>query len=142
MANFRESFTSCSDPILSIREKMGAQLADVFLITRTWNGERVGDGQFTDAEIRIAPTPEIVDFSHDVRVTEAGAVKAGDLILKGVSRNKFPDELTLRTDTDDKRVEKLYTVGKHFYTVVNIRERLITWDIHIRKIRQDETERR
>lgn len=140
--NLRESLLKCSDSILGIREKMGAQLADVFLVTRTWSGERVGDGSFTDRVEKVSPTPQIVDLSHDVRVTEAGSVKAGDLILRGISRNKYPDEIKLRTDTGDKRIEKLYHIGEHFYRTINIKENLITWDIQVRKVRQDETERR
>ena len=140
--NIRKSLAKCSDAILGVREGMGAQLADVYLITRTWAGERVGDGPFRDVTQKISPTPEIVDYSHDVRVTEIGSVKAGDLILRGVSRNKYPEEATLRTDTGSRKVEKLYKIGEHFYRTVNIKENLITWDVQVRKIRQDETERR
>ncbi len=138
--NLRENLLKCSDKILGIREQIGAQLKDVSIITRTWSGRRPGDGTFSDEVLEVKPTPEIVDLSHDVRITNVGAVKAGDLILRGVSRNSFPDELVLRTDTTDKKVEKVYKVGKHFYHVVNIKENLITWDIQIRKIRFDRTE--
>lgn len=142
MSNLRESLSGCIDKILGIREQMGAELAEVTLITRSWSGERVGDGSFIDLKEKISPTPQIKDFSHDIRVTEAGSVKAGDLLLAGISINKYPDELKLRTDTGDKKVEKLYQVGKHFYRTIHIKENLVTWDVQIRKVRQDETERR
>lgn len=138
--NLRESLLKCSDKILSVRQDMGAQLADVYLITRTWTGERVGEGDFTDESVKMDPTPSIMDFSHDVRVTEAGAVKAGDLILTGVSLNKYPDEATLRTQTTAKNVQKMYKINSHYYHVVRIVERFLTWDIQLRKIRVDETE--
>lgn len=130
------------DKILGVRDDMGANIHEVYLIDRSWSGERVGDGQFIDNTDQILPTPCIKDYSHDVRISEAGAVKSGDLILTGISRNAYPDELTLRTDTVERSRQKLYKVGKHFYTVVHIKEKLVTWDIHLRKIRLDETEER
>ena len=142
MSSLRDCMLKCSEKILGLRDDMGAIIHEVFIIERTWSGERVGDGSFTDTQIQIKPTPQIMDYAHDVRGTESGFVKAGDLILKGISRSKYPNELTLRTDTDDKRIQRLYKVGEHFYHLVHIKEKFITWDVHIRKIRQDETERR
>lgn len=142
MSKLRECLLKGIDCVLSVREDMGAQIHDVYLIDRRWSGERVGDGQFSDSLEKISPTPSIKDYSHDVRVTNVGAVKAGDLIVTGISRNKYPDELRLRTDTEDRNHEKLYKVGKHFYTLVHIKENLVTWDIHLRKKRLDESERR
>lgn len=141
MSNFRESFTDCVDKILGIREEMGAQLADVFFVTRTWSGERTGDGDFSDTIEQMSPLPEIVDYSHDVRLQQAGTYKQGDLILRSVSRNQYPDEDKLRTDTLERNVEKFLKVGDHFYRTIHIKEKLVTWDIHVRKVAQDETER-
>lgn len=138
--NLRANLLKCSDKILSIREDMGAQLADVFIITRTWTGDRVGEGDFTDVSEKITPTPSIMDFSHDVRVTEAGAVKAGDLILTGVSLKLYPSEATLRTQTTAKNIQKMYKINSHYYHVVRIVERFVSWDIQLRKIRVDEAE--
>jgi len=138
--NIRTSLLKCVDKILGVRELIGATIQPVDLITRTWSGERVGDGSFTETTLPIKPDPCIVDVAHDLRLTESGAVKAGDLIIQSISRNKFPDELTLRTDTTSKKVQKIYKVGKHFYHLVHIKEQLVTWELHIRKIRFDETE--
>ena len=142
MSNIRESMLGCVDKILGIKDQIGAIIEEVHLVTRTWTGERVGDGDHTDVETQIIPTPCIKDFSHDVRTHEAGVVKSGDLILTGISRNKYTDELTLRTDTTDRSIEKLYHIGKHYYRLVHIKENLLTWDIHIRKVHFDENERR
>ena len=138
--NLRESLSGCIDKILGIREGMGAQLADVSLITRVWSGERVGDGDFSDSETKMSPMPGIQDFSHNIRVMEGGAVKAGDLILMGISRNKYPEEASLLTSTDDRNIEKFYKVGKHYYRAVHVKENLVTWDVHVRKVLMDETE--
>jgi hypothetical protein len=139
--NIRESLLRCTDKILETRENIGAQLADAYIITRTWSGERPGDGSFSDVESKIYPTPEIKDYSHDVRVQEAGAYKSGDLVLVGISRNQYPEEEPLRTDTTERNVEKFIKVGTHYYRTIHIKEKLVTWDLHIRKVAQDETER-
>lgn len=139
MKGLRESLSDCIDCVLSVRDDMGAALDDVSIIERTWAGERVGDGSFADVMTPLRPTPQIRDYSHDVRVSEAGSVKQGDLILVGISRNLYT-EPQLRTDVDAKNKEKLIKVGRHFYRTIHVKEKLVTWDIHIRKVNQDETE--
>lgn len=141
MSGIRESLTHCIDDILGVRDCIGAALADVSIITRSWTGQRVGDGSFTDVVEPLRPTPQIKDYGHDVRVTEAGAVKQGDLLLIGISRNKYPTEASLRTDVKSVREEKMIQVGKHFYRTIHVKEKLVTWDVQIRKINQDETEK-
>lgn len=140
MSDIRKGLLDCVDKILEIRESIGAQLADVSIITRTWSGERIGDGSFTDVEVPMYPIPQIKDFSHNIRVSEAGAVKQGDLILVGISQNSYPDESMLRTDTGSNTVEKMIKVGNHFYRTVYVKQKLVTWDVQVRKVNQDETE--
>lgn len=140
MSNIRTSLLGCVDKMLGVREGMGADLAKVDLITRTWSGERPGDGTFTDTVTRMDPLPGIKDFSHDVRVTRGGAVKQGDLILTSISQNAYPDEATLRTDTGVRNVEKFLKVGDHYYRTIHVKKRLVTWDVHVRKVNVDETE--
>jgi len=137
----RDCIGDSLDCILGIRDDIGANLADVYLVQRTWEGKRVGDGDFKDVVIALKPTPQIVDFSHDVRVQEAGAYKSGDLILKSINRKTFTEE-QLRTDTGEESIEKFIKVGDHFYRTIHVKRKLVTWDIHIRKVSQDETERK
>jgi hypothetical protein len=137
--NLRSNLSHCIDKILGIREQIGAQLADVDIVQRTWSGQRQGDGSFTDVVTRLSPAPEIVDYSHNIRTSESGAIKSGDLILRGISPKYTEDQL--KTQTDVKNKEKFYKLGAHYYTCVHVRERLVTWDVHIRKVSQDETER-
>lgn len=137
--NLRASLSDCIDKILGIREQIGAQLADVDIVERTWSGQRQGDGSYTDVVTKLVPAPEIVDYSHNIRTSEAGAIKSGDLILRGISPKYTEDQL--KTQTNAKNKEKFYKLGKHYYNCVHVRERLVTWDVHLRKISEDETER-
>lgn len=138
--NIVAGLLDCVDDILSIRDCLGANLADCFLVTRTWTGERPGDGTYTDVTTQILPSPQIVDYSHNIRSTESSNVKSGDLILRDISKNKIPDEDTLRTDSNMKNVEKYIKVGKHYYRTIHIKEELLTWEVHVRKILLDESE--
>lgn len=139
--NLRENLAGCIDKVLEVRENIGAQLADVFFVTRTWTGRRPGDGTFTDVTEQMKPTPCIKDFSHDIRLQAGGNYKAGDLLLTSISRNKFPDESKLLTTTSVGNVVKFIKVGPHFYRTISVKENFVTWDIHVRKTRQDQTER-
>lgn len=134
-------FSEGLDCILGIRDDIGVGLGPVCLVTRTWSGERVGDGSYTEVITKMLPTPEIKDFSHDVRVSDAGAIKSGDLILKTIDKNRFSED-ELRTDTGEEKIEKFIKVKTHRYRTIHIKEKVFFWDVHIRKVSEDETERR
>ena len=138
--DIKASLGDCLDEILSIRDCIGAALAPVSIITRSWSGARVGEGEFSDEEEDLKPTPQIKDYSHDIRLQQGGAYKQGDLLLRGISKNSYPEEVALRTDTGVKNVEKFIKVGSNYYRTVNVKENLVTWDIQVRKIAQDETQ--
>jgi hypothetical protein len=141
MSDLKSSLLKCIDKILEIKEGVGADIEKVDLITRTWSGERVGDGSFIDLLERMKPLPCIADVSHDVRVTASSSVKQGDLLLKSISMNSYPDEKKLRTDTGIRNVEKFYKIGEHYYRTIHIKKNLVTWDVQVRKVHRDEQER-
>lgn len=141
MSNIKDCLLDSLDCILGIREDMGAQIDDVYLVTRTWAGERVGDGKYKDVTVKMKNTPEIVDHSHSIRMSEGGSIKQGDLVLKTISQKDYSED-QLRTDTGLEKVEKFVKVGDHYYRTINVRKRLVTWDVHIRKVSEDEAERR
>lgn len=136
MSNFKKSFSKCIDSILEVGDTMGANLHDVFLLTRTWSGAFVGDGSATDVSVQVKPTPQIVDFSHDLRLKEGGAVKAGDLILKNISKTKFPleDSINGSFGTNSDKIERFYRINSNDYQVINVKENLLTWDVQLRKL--------
>lgn len=126
--------------IIAIRDDIGANLAEVSFVTRTWTGHRVGDGTFTDEVTPFTSNPEIVDFSHDIRTQQNGTYASGDLILRTINRADYSEE-DLRTDTGIANIEKFIKIDDHFYRTIHVRQRLLTWNVHVRRISQDETER-
>jgi len=141
--DFVKSLLKGIDPILKIREDIGANLAEIFLITRCWSGDQPGSGKFKDTEKRISPTPGIKDFSHDIRLDENAGVQQGDIILTNISKRQFPSESDIDTKSDDRSVEKAYKLvnrskDEKFYTVVSIKEKQLTWDLQIRRISSED----
>lgn len=121
------------DSILSIRDSIGALIEPMFLVTRTWSGAEPGAGTASDNVVQLLPTPAMKNFSQDVRLREGGAVKAGDIILKGISKNKF-DLAELDGTSPGLNVEKFYRIGVKLYTVINVTENYVTWDVQLREL--------
>ena len=117
--------------ILSIRDKV-AILHAVFQITRTWQGEEVGSGEYTDDKVRIYPTPRLKEYGHDVRISEGGSIKQGDIILKGLSKENY-EETDLECTTLSPNVEKFWLIDDKEYTTINVKERMLTFDVQLRK---------
>lgn len=126
------------DAILGIRDSIGAILKPVAIVTRTWTGTRVGDGDAHDSVDCLRPTPQIVEIGNDIRLQEGGAVKQGDNLVKGISRESYPLESDVDCTTNDPLVEKFYLLGETLYAVINVKERYLTWDVLLRE-RSDQT---
>jgi hypothetical protein len=128
------------DDILSVREQLGADIAKVRLITRTWSGEQVGDGDYTDVVEEMRPSPGVKDLSHSYRVAEGGAFQQGDLMLTMVSKNKYPTKNSVDTACDNALVERFYEVNGDLYRVITVVEKYVYWDVQIRRL-TDQTRR-
>jgi hypothetical protein len=124
--------------VLEVRDEIGAVLKPVSFVTRTWSGTRAGDGTAVDVVTPMKPSPAIVEIGNDIRILEAGAVKQGDHILKSVSKLAYPLESDLDCSTSSPLVEKFYLVGDKLHSVINIKEKYVTWDILVRQ-RSDQT---
>jgi hypothetical protein len=122
------------DEILLVREQLGADIAKVSLITRTWSGVQVGDGEPTEAEEEMHPAPRVVNLAHNVRLVPGGAVEQGDLILKMISKNKYPAKTDVNCQSTDDLVEKFYRVNGSDYRVIEVVEQYVTWDVQIRRL--------
>lgn len=128
-----DSLLDCVDCALGVRDSIGAVLHKVGFLTRTWSGDRPGSGTASDEVVQMLPTPFIVDYSHDLRIREGGMVKQGDIILKNVSKHKYPAENLIDCTTTSRSVEKFYLIDDRLYTVINVKESYVTWDVQIRK---------
>lgn len=118
--------------ILAVRDKVGI-IHEVFQVTRRWSGEEVGAGHYTEVKTRVYPTPGIKEYSHELRLNEAGTVRQGDIILKGISKVNYPNEADLETTTQSSSEERFWLIDGKEYITIFIKESYVTWDVQVRK---------
>jgi hypothetical protein len=138
MSSAIKSLCRCVDKILGVREQVGADLKKAYIVTRTWSGDRPGNGYPTDTKIQVLPTPRVVDFSHSVSLREAGAIKSGDILLEKVPKTQFPQETDINGYSDSRCVEKLYDLSGELYKAVSVVEKLLWWNVQIRRLSAQE----
>lgn len=134
MSNLRHCLSKCIESALSIRENLDVQLKDVSIVRRTWTGDRVGEGHFTDSAELIRPKPAIRDLSHNIRLTEGGAIKSGDIIVEKISKSNYLSESMIDGRTDSDSCEVFYDLDGVLYTVISVVEHLYWWDVQIRRL--------
>lgn len=123
-----------SDSILSIRQDLGAQKHNVYILKRSWSDGKVGEGIPTDTIEKLNPSPNVQEFPHDIEVRSGGKILGGDIRLKMVSKKNHTREyLELKNTPDQKGVERFYYINGKLYSVVGIMEYQIHYDISLRK---------
>lgn len=128
------------DAILSVRDCVGAVLKPVYLFTRTWFKDQAKtmaanapEGFATDSFVQLLPSPEMKDYSQDIRLREGGSVKQGDIILKMISKHKYA-ESDIDGTSSAANVERFYLVGTKLYQVINVTEEYLTWNVQLREL--------
>lgn len=130
--DFIEDLKDCVDDALQVRDEIGAIKAHVSIVTRTWTGDRVGNGTASDVTAVVYPTPLVVDLSHNIRLVEGGHVKQGDLLVKGISRDRY--ELSdIDENTGSRSIERFYDVDGKLYRIITVVKKYATWDVQIRR---------
>lgn len=126
--------------ILGVRDSIGAIIRPVYFVTRQWYVDQAltiknnqPEGFAKDTTVQLLPTPMLKDFSQDIRLREGGTVKAGDIVLRGVSKASYK-EADIDGTTSDTGVQKFYLVGDKLYQVINVTEKYVTWDVQIREL--------
>lgn len=140
MTGIVSALLPCVDSILGVRDSIGAIIEPVSILTRTWysdSGLTVAatqpEGYAKDSVSQVLPSPGMKQFSQDIRLREGGAVKAGDIILMGVSKNKYR-ETDLDGSTPDQNIEKFFLIGSKIYQVINVTEKYVTFDVQVREL--------
>jgi TRAP-type mannitol/chloroaromatic compound transport system permease large subunit len=120
--------------ILGARDDIGVALKTVKIVTRTWTGAEPGDGTAAEVAVQMLPTPHIVEYGHDAEISSGGAVRAGDIKLKSISKQSYATLAAVDCSSNSRSVEKFYEVGGALFQVIRVRERLVTWEVHLRRL--------
>lgn len=118
--------------ILGVRDKIGV-IHEVFQVTRRWSGGEIGRGESVESKTRMLPTPGLREYAHDLRLNEAGAIRQGDILLKGISKVNYPTETDLDCSTEEPGEERFWLIDGKEYQTINIKESYVTWDVQIRR---------
>ena len=119
--------------ILEVRDRIGAALKDVYLVTNTWSGTQLGDGDVMSAKVLVGPSPRVVEFRSDNRVTQGGLVKSGDILLKMISKQTYPTVDLIDGTSSSQNVDRFYEVGGVKYTVLEVTEKHLYWNVLLRR---------
>lgn len=96
-----------------LNEDLGLRQWDVQIVTRFWDGSRIGSGGYADEIRQMAPKPRVRDF-RSVRgeLRRLGIEEEGDIVLTEVSLEQWSEpELYLGTQPGG-------TVEQHYYCLV------------------------
>ena len=125
---------SSVNDILGLRDSLGVALSPVYLVKRNWSGEEIGEGQAQDSQEQVLPSPRIFSMSDDSRIVAGGAVQIDDLLIKGISKVNYPKKNLIDGTSESETIECFYLVDGFIYTVTNVTEKHLTWNVQIRKL--------
>jgi len=128
------------DAILSVRDVVGAIIQPIFFVTRTWYSDsgltiaaNQPEGFAKDSVVQVLPSPGMKQFNQDIRLREGGSIKAGDIILTALSKNKFA-ESDLDGTSSSGNIQKFYLIGVKLYQVISVTQRHVTFDVQVREL--------
>lgn len=120
--------------ILGVRDDLGVQKALVNIVTRTWSGGRLGLGTATESTAQMKPTPKVVQLSNDIKKREAGVIEQGDIQLRMISKETYPNASMLTFSDVAGGVEKFFEVGGVLYRPQRIEEKHIVWNVTLARV--------
>lgn len=132
-----DDILGCTDDILGLRDCLGANKnGPIYILTRTWDGEK-GRGDPCDTIEQVLPSPMLVNFSHSLRLREGGTIKQGDILLKHISKQSYPQESMLDcTVEDEKTMERFYYFDNHIYECITVTQDYVYWNVQVRKTKK------
>lgn len=139
MSGIVEDLIGCTDDILGLRDELGAIKHEIYILTRNWTGEELGAGTPSDSISKILPTPYLVDYSHSLRLREGGNIREGDILLKTISKQSYPNESDIDCSVDDKKTEKYYYINGRLYNVISTTSHYVYWNVLVRKAAKQKT---
>lgn len=116
--------------LLSIRGQL-AYIARLYRITRTYNSDGI---TYTETSAEILPIPNIQERKKDVNVSREGELRRGEIEVKAVSKASYATANLLETISNPAtNVIYLYKYQDEYYTIMQLRERLLTWEMELEK---------
>lgn len=123
-----------ANELLGVRDSLGVTLYPVYLVTKQWSGAEPGDGTLSESVEQVLPTPRIVEFKQDMRIKEGGQIRSGDILLKLMSKESFPEVSLVDGSTDSLSIQKVYRINNRDYTVISVSEKYLYFNVLLRPV--------
>lgn len=134
MTGLADDLRADIDDILSIRDDLGVVLKPVFIHQKVWSGSEPGEGTATITRVEMQPSPRAVEITDSYRIREGGTVQAGDVMLKMISRQSYPEITDVDCSVPNQKTEKFYEIGGILYRVISVRVKHLTWTVQVRRV--------
>ena len=112
--------------IFGIRDTIGAKKANVYFYEKP-------RGEGTALWKQILPTPYVRNISLNEVLQSGGSVQESDLYLNSIPKDTY-DRSQLETATLEGNVDKYWVINQRAYTTVNIKEKLFSFNVQIRRL--------
>ena len=123
---------------LSSIGELGLNVHEVGLFKRKWSEGKIGKGQPSDSLDLFSPQPRLSKIKLRWGIREGGTVKQGDLLVKLLTKATYPNESQINAASDDELEEIYYYVNGDLYEVIEVDEKLLYWNVTIRKTKKRE----
>lgn len=130
-------FDDCNpvDCALEAVESIGLNITPIGLLTRSWDGEKLGLGDPTDTLVLFSPTPRLKSVRNRHMNDEGGSKKKGDLVITLLSKSKYTEaDINCISDVDTKEI--YFHLKDDLYEVVSIDEKLTHFNVTIKKAKK------
>ena len=124
------------EPAYAALESTGFILRRVFVVKRTWSGQYVGEGSYTDIGHEIRPVPFVQPITRRVPMTGGGFRNEQQIRINGISKLN-QDMKTLSPETHNQNEEVFYQVGEERGEIVEVIENLTSMQVFIRVFTND-----
>ena len=131
-------FNDCNpvDCALEALDSMGLNIAEVGLIKRVWPEDKIGRGTPVDTLELFTPTPRIEQIRQSHNNKQAGQERRGDVFVKFLSKNKYPEVSSIDATSTVKNEEIYYYVDGELFEVVEVTENLTHWNVLISRAKK------
>lgn len=92
--------------------RLGIRTSNVYVVVRTWEGPRLGEGNPSDVHLWLQPTPRLVGLGPTGRLRPPGLEEEGEVYLTQVSLAHAESELYRADESLSQAVEMFYVVSE------------------------------
>lgn len=101
-----------------LADGLGTRMFRVYTVVRTWEGSRVGEGEYTDTEVEILPPPFVAQWFEEAKMLHyeqelCGINEAGYIELREVSLSYTYEDLLAHAPAEENVQHLIKLTERH-----------------------------